>query len=88
MIDIMVDILIVLVSILIFGFYNLYRIVKDLQQQVNALDKEQHEQNKELMESFKFQQQQAVLNEAIIDKMVEMQSGSNIQKYYGIVGEA
>ena len=88
MIDIMVDILIVLILILIFGFYNLYRIVKDLQQQVDALDKEQHEQNKELMESFKFQQQQAVLNEAIIDKMVEMQSGSGMQRYYGIVGEA
>ena len=84
----MIDILIVLVLILIFGFYNLYSKVKDLQQQVNALDKEQHEQNKELMESLKFQQQQALLNEAIIDKIVEMQSGSDMQKYYGIVGEA
>ena len=84
----MIDILIVVVSILGFVVYSLFSKVKDLQQQVNALDKEQHEQNKELMESFKFQQQQAVLNEAIIDKMVEMQSGSDIQKYYGIVGEA
>ena len=84
----MIDILIVVVSILGFVVYSLFSKVKDLQQQVNALDKEQHEQNKELMESFKFQQQQAILNEAIIDKMVEMQSGSDIQKYYGIVGEA
>ena len=84
----MIDVLIVVVSILGFVVYSLFSKVKDLQQQVNALDKEQHEQNKELMESFKFQQQQAVLNEAIIDKMVEMQSGSDIQKYYGIVGEA
>ena len=84
----MIDVLIVVVSILGFVVYSLFSKVKDLQQQVNALDKEQHEQNKELMESFKFQQQQAVLNEAIIDKIVEMQSGSDIQKYYGIVGEA
>ena len=84
----MIDILIVVVSILGFVVYSLFSKVKDVQQQVNDLDKEQHEQNKELMESFKFQQQQAVLNEAIIDKMVEMQSGSDIQKYYGIVGEA
>ena len=84
----MIDVLIVVVSILGFVVYSLFSKVKDLQQQVNALDKEQHEQNKELMESFKFQQQQAILNEAIIDKMVEMQSGSDIQKYYGIVGEA
>lgn len=84
----MIDILIVVVSILGFVVYSLFSKVKDLQQQVNALDKEQHEQNKELMESFKFQQQQAVLNEAIIDKIVEMQSGSDMKKYYGIVGEA
>ena len=84
----MIDVLIVVVSILGFVVYSLFSKVKDLQQQVNDLDKEQHEQNKELMESFKFQQQQAILNEAIIDKMVEMQSGSDIQKYYGIVGEA
>ena len=84
----MIDVLIVVVSILGFVVYSLFSKVKDLQQQVNALDKEQHEQNKELMESFKFQQQQAVLNEAIIDKIVEMQSGSDMKKYYGIVGEA
>ena len=84
----MIDVLIVVVSILGFVVYSLFSKVKDLQQQVNALDKEQHEQNKELMESFKFQQQQAILNEAIIDKIVEMQSGSDMKKYYGIVGEA
>lgn len=84
----MIDVLIIAVSILSFFVYTLFNKVKNLQQQVNDLDNEQHAQNKELMEVFKFQQRQHVLNEQIMDVIIDMQSNSNVQKYYGIVGEA
>lgn len=84
----MINIFIFLTSFLAgFVFYLLKRI-KDLQQQVNLLDKEQHEQNKELLDMFEFRTQQAKLNIAVVEKLEEMMDGNELQNYYGIVGEA
>jgi hypothetical protein len=84
----MIDILIFLTSFLAgFVFYLLKRI-KDLQYQVNLLDKEQHEQNKELLDMFEFKIQQAKLNIAVVEKLEEMMDGNELKSYYGIVGEA
>jgi uncharacterized protein (UPF0305 family) len=84
----MIDIFIVLTSFLAgFVFYLLKRI-NDLQQQVILLDKEQHEQNKELLDMFEFKIQQAKLNIAVVEKLEEMMDGDELKSYYGIVGEA
>ena len=84
----MIDIFIVLTSFLAgFVFYLLKRI-NDLQQQVILLDKEQHEQNKELLDMFEFKIQQAKLNIAVVEKLEEMMDGNELKSYYGIVGEA
>jgi len=84
----MINIFIFLTSFLAgFVFYLLKRI-NDLQQQVILLDKEQHEQNKEMLEMFEFKIQQAKLNIAVVEKLEEMMDGNELQNYYGIVGEA
>ena len=63
----MINIFIFLTSFLAgFVFYLLKRI-NDLQQQIILLDKEQHEQNKEMLEMFEFKIQQAKLNVAVVE---------------------
>jgi uncharacterized protein (UPF0305 family) len=84
----MINIFIFLTSFLAgFVFYLLKRI-NDLQQQVILLDKEQHEQNKEMLEMFEFRTQQAKLNVAVVEKLEEMMDSNTLKSYYGIVGEA
>jgi uncharacterized protein (UPF0305 family) len=84
----MINIFIFLTSFLAgFVFYLLKRI-NDLQQQVILLDKEQHEQNKEMLEMFEFKIQQAKLNIAVVEKLEEMIDSQYVVRHYGIVGEA
>jgi uncharacterized protein (UPF0305 family) len=84
----MINIFIFLTSFLAgFVFYLLKRI-NDLQQQVILLDKEQHEQNKEMLEIFEFRTQQAKLNVAVVEKLEEISDNQYVVRHYGIVGEA
>ncbi len=84
----MINIFIFLTSFLAgFVFYLLKRI-NDLQQQIILLDKEQHEQNKEMLEMFEFRTQQAKLNVAVVEKLEEMGDSQYVIRHYGIVGEA
>ena len=84
----MIDILIVLTSFLVTSVFYLLKRIKDLQQQVILLDKEQHEQNKEMLEMFEFKMQQAKLNIAVVEKLEEMIDSQYVVRHYGIVGEA
>ena len=84
----MINIFIFLTSFLAgFVFYLLKRI-NDLQQQIILLDKEQHEQNKEMLEMFEFKIQQAKLNIAVVEKLEEISDSQYVVRHYGIVGEA
>lgn len=84
----MINIFIFLTSFLAGFVFYLLKIIKDLQQQIILLDKEQHEQNKEMLEMFEFRTQQAKLNVAVVEKLEEMMDGNALGKYYGIIGEA
>jgi hypothetical protein len=84
----MISIFIFLTSFLAGFIFYLLKRINDLQQQIILLDKEQHEQNKEMLEMFEFRIQQAKLNVAVVEKLEEMIDSKYVVRHYGIVGEA